>query len=120
MGYNTDFNGEFNLDKRLDLQHEALLINFAEDRHDTGACPGAWCGWVPNEDGTAIVWNEQEKFYDYIEWIKYLIEVYLTPWGYVVNGSVYWYGEEGGDTGRIDVENNVVTVRHGRIVYDLE
>jgi hypothetical protein len=77
-----------------------------------------WCQWVPNELGTEIEWDGNEKFYNYIDWIKYLIEHFLAPWGYVVNGQVEWVGEDRSDTGKIVVRDNKVTTAKGRIVYD--
>lgn len=71
--------------------------------------PGLWCQWVPTEDGMGIAWDGGEKFYNYVEWLKYLIENILAPRGYVVNGSVEWRGEEWDDTGEIVVSDNVVT-----------
>jgi len=82
-----------------------------EYNHAPSGQPGLWCQWVPSEDGTAIVWDEGEKFYDYIGWIEYLIEHFLAPWGYVVNGQVDWSGEDSGDQGYITVKNNAVTTR---------
>jgi len=79
--------------------------------------PALWCQWTPSEDGNAIQWDEGEKFYSYVEWLKYLIEHFLAPWGYVVNGSVEWEGESRGDIGRILVSNNTVTAQEGKIVY---
>jgi hypothetical protein len=67
------------------------------------AQPGLWCQWTPNEDGTAIVWDGGEKFYQYIEWLEYLLGHFLRPWGYIVNGEVTWQGEREDDTGRITV-----------------
>lgn len=79
--------------------------------------PGLWCQWMIQEDRQTIQWDEGEKFYYYIEWIKYLIERVLKPRGYTVNGSVQWFGEDHGDTGKIIVKDNTVTVKRGRIVY---
>lgn len=79
--------------------------------------PGLWCQWRPNEDGTAIEWDEGEKFYAYTEWLKYLIEHFLKPWGYVLNGDVTWAGADPSDLGMIVVRDNVVTEQAGRIVY---
>lgn len=76
--------------------------------------PGLWCKWVPNELGTGIVWDRGEKFYDYIAWLEYLLEHFLTPWGYVVNGRVAWKGEDRADTGVIIVTANAVEVPGGR------
>jgi hypothetical protein len=70
--------------------------------------PGLWCQWIANSDGTAIVWDGGEKFYNYIEWIEYLIKHFLAPWGYVLNGAVEWRGEDWNDTGTIVIQDNQV------------
>jgi len=76
-----------------------------------------WCQWVPNEDGTAIEWDNGEKFYSYIEWIEYLINNFLAPWGYKLNGEVIWQGEDTDDMGKIVIKNNKVKTKQGKIVY---
>jgi hypothetical protein len=70
--------------------------------------PGLWCQWIPNEHGTAIVWDEGEKFYEYIEWLQYIIDKILIPDGYVLNGCVEYRGEEWSDHGEITVIDNVI------------
>lgn len=80
--------------------------------------PGLWCQWVPNEDGTAIVWDQGEKFYNYVEWLEYLIKHFFIPWDCVLDGEVGWQGEESDDVGKIIVKENVVTVKKGRVVFD--
>jgi hypothetical protein len=80
--------------------------------------PGLWCQWVPNEDGTAIVWDDGEKFYEYVPWIKYLIDKILAPRGYVLNGVVDWVGEDRMDQGRIKIVNNVVKTLNGKMTYE--
>jgi hypothetical protein len=168
MGYTTDFNGEFNLDKPLSEAHKNYLVKFNETRRmkrkqtvaakmkddartavdlpigkegayfvgGLGMCgqdtddsiinyntppsgqPGLWCGWIPNEIGTAIEWDGGEKFYEYIDWIKYLIEHFLKPWGYVLNGEVTWLGEDADDRGIIVIENNIVKIKVAKIVWE--
>ena len=168
MGYTTDFEGAFSLDKPLQPEHKAYLEAFSRSRrmkrdaakaealadpvriaagldiglqgcnfvgaadHDYGqqrtpdildyneppqGQPGLWCQWVPTEDGTAIEWDGGEKFYNYVEWLKYIIQAYLAPWGYVVNGYVTWAGEDSGDLGRINVVNNKVSTQRGIVAY---
>ncbi|MCI0560126.1 MAG: hypothetical protein MN733_16680 [Nitrososphaera sp.] len=68
--------------------------------------PGLWCQWLPSEDGNAIVWDCGEKFYDYIEWLQYMIDNFITRWGYKLNGSLTWQGEDEHDRGEIRVINN--------------
>ena len=83
-----------------------------------GAQPSLWCKWEPNEDGTAIEWNEWEKFHGYVPWIEYLIGMFLTPWGYVLNGTVEWLGEDRNDRGKIVIEQNKVSVLHAKVNYE--
>lgn len=70
--------------------------------------PGLWCNWAPRHDYTALVWSGAEKFYDYVEWLEYLIVHFLKPWGYVLNGEVEWWGENREDRGTIYVDDNRV------------
>jgi hypothetical protein len=63
--------------------------------------PGLWCQWVPTEDGKGIEWNGAEKFYYYEEWLKYLCEHFLEPWGYEVRGEVTYQGEDKSDKGKL-------------------
>lgn len=71
--------------------------------------PSRFCHWTPSEDGTAIIWDGQRKFADWDPWLCYLIEHFLLPWGYVVNGRVEWRGEEWLDVGVLRVRDNVVS-----------
>ena len=79
--------------------------------------PGLWCEWVATQDGKFIVWNGSEKFYSYVEWLRYIIQHYFEPWGYTVNGEVEWQGEDRDDLGKIIVEKNMVFTRIGDRVY---
>lgn len=84
--------------------------------------PSLCCNWVPvqDDDGeyTYIEWNGVEKFYAYVAWLDYIIEHFLKPWGRVLNGKVKWQGEDRSDFGIIIVDNNVVTIKNGKIVYE--
>ena len=79
--------------------------------------PGLWCMWTPSDDGTAIEWDGGEKFYNYTEWMAYILEHFIKPWGYTLNGGVTWDGEERGDLGLIAIEDNAMTVKHGYIEW---
>ncbi len=80
--------------------------------------PGLWCQWVPDQTGEHIEWDGNEKFYGYVPWLRYLIEHFLAPWGYMLNGEVTWFGEQRDDLGMIRVTDNVVEVLIGKIVYE--
>jgi len=70
--------------------------------------PGLWCQWSILDDRKTIVWDGGEKFYEYTNWMIYIIEKILQPRGYIVNGEIYWQGEEPDDSGYIRVKNNIV------------
>jgi len=158
MGYTTEFEGAFQLDKPLTEDHAAYLKAFAETRRmkrdagktalrpdpvrvaaglpvgadgaffvgeggfagqargddvldansPGGGQPSLWCQWVPTEDGTGLEWDEGEKFRSYKLWLTYIIENFLTPWGYTLTGMVDWRGEDHGDVGTILVEDGAV------------
>jgi hypothetical protein len=79
--------------------------------------PGLWCGWCITEDGKFLEWDGGEKFYDYIEWLEYLIKHFFEPWGRKLNGEIYWYGEERSDMGKIIVKSNKIKVEAGEVEY---
>jgi hypothetical protein len=80
--------------------------------------PGLWCQWVPTEDGAALEWDGGEKFYEYEEWLRYLIATFFVPWGYVLNGTVEWAGEDSDDWGRMVVTGNKLRVQAATVVYE--
>ena len=168
MGYTTDFEGEFLLDRPLEPLHEAYLKQFSETRrmkrdakladdlddpiriaaglpigfdgayfvggrghsgqdkdnsileynHEPPEQPGLWCQWVPTDDSEGICWDGTEKFYEYTRWLEYIIEHFLEPWHYTLNGEVYWQGEVASDMGKLIVKDNKVIAREGKVVYD--
>ena len=118
MGYSTEFYGEFKLNR--DLTHkewlELTILGeeyseelYAKYTETPETIPKSYLQWVPNKDGTGIVWNGGEKFYDYIHWLRWLIKHYLKPHGLVLNGKVEWRGDELEDIGIMYARNNVIT-----------
>jgi hypothetical protein len=77
--------------------------------------PGLWCQWVVDED--SLQWNGGEKFYMYTEWLVYMIEHFFKPWGYTLNGTVTWQGEESADRGKLIVKDNNVRAIAGVMTY---
>lgn len=80
--------------------------------------PGLWCNWVIGEDGNSLEWNGGEKFYSYVEWLNYLVQHFLTPWGYRLDGTISWQGEESTDIGKIVVKNNKVSTKRAKVVFE--
>jgi len=88
--------------------HEENIVNFNEP---PSTQPSLWNQWTPTDDRMGIEWDCGEKFYNYTEWLVYLIHKILAPNGYVLNGVVTWQGEDTGDVGEIFVENNRVFIQ---------
>lgn len=88
-----------------------------QKRTKEGLCqPSLWCQWIIN-DNHELEWDGGEKFYSYVEWLKYLITNFFQPWGVLLNGEIEWAGEDKNDRGKIVVTNNKVEVYNGRIEY---
>ena len=105
----------FNFDNEFGQTETGDIINF---NTPPDCQPSLWCKWHYNEKDNTIEWDGAEKFYEYIEWIEYMIKNILELRDYKLNGSVTWEGEEGDDLGEISIRNNKVTVKHGYTVYE--
>lgn len=75
--------------------------------------PGLWCQWIVNEKENCLEWDGGEKFYNYEEWLEYLIDNFFEPLGYILNGDIEWQGEEYDDLGTIHVVDNVIEMEYG-------
>ncbi len=117
MGYDTTFEGAFHLDRLLTSEHKSILDQLSQEEHtpeedgkpekdaESGR-PCRYCPWRPSDDGSMIEWDMGEKFYCWREWLGYIVEHHLKPWGYRLNGEVRWQGEEPGDSGVIYSKDN--------------
>ena len=74
-------------------------------------CPGYWCQWIINQDGE-LEWDGGEKFYEYTQWLEFLIKYFFEPEGYILNGSIDFQGEDRDDAGTIYVTDNIVTIEY--------
>ncbi len=152
MGYQTEFEGRIEIEPALNAEEIAYLLKFSETRrmdrkngpyfvdgngfagqgngpdqiyhhsYPPAGQPGLWCKWAPTEDGTALEWNEHEKFYDSAEWMQYLMDHFVgyTPaakselpflQGHVCNGVIAAQGEHVDDTWLLMVKDNQVFVQ---------
>ena len=70
--------------------------------------PGLWQQWIiEQEDASTFVlqWDEGEKFYNYTEWLKYLIEKIFKPNNVKISGTVEFRGEDWTDIGTITIKD---------------
>jgi hypothetical protein len=114
MGYTTDFYGWLEFNRKLTKDELKTYDKFKEQRHEDGykQKPSIWLQWEVT-DGTStthyLQWDGNEKFYSYIEWLKYIIKYMFKPWGLILNGKIQWRGEEFEDMGIIEVKDNKVS-----------
>lgn len=80
-----------------------------EHNYPPSTQPGLWCQWIPTLSGDEIVWDGNEKFYNYVEWLQYIVDKILKPKGYVLNGTIEYSGEEVDDRGEITVKDNKIS-----------
>jgi len=158
MGYTTDFYGavevepplneeeikflkKFNETRRMDRKNGPYYVDgsgFAGQGRDEDLInfntppegqPGLWCQWVPSDDGKAIEWDGGEKFYESVEWMRYIIDHFIgqNPLAkkeipflekHTLNGTIEAYGEDRDDRWDLVVKNNEVWVETYSYVKD--
>jgi hypothetical protein len=121
MSYRAHIDGRFALDRPLSVEHKVTLEKHANERHEGRRYPDyPYCQWVPSEDGAAIEYTEDEiSYYHCTEWLEYIVDTFLKPWGYVLNGRATWHGEDLGSTdlGVIVVRDNDVREADAIVTY---
>ena len=116
MGYTTEFDGQFDFNRKLTKKELQAMKTLYETRHEDGYTPNGkpsiWLQWIVEEynDYHYLVWDGNEKFYNYIEWLEYLIKYFFKPNKLSITGRVRWRGEEFDDMGTINVEENKVEI----------
>ena len=139
MGCGVIFEGSFTLDRKLDdetLKQLKYIIDKSNKKHTVkrhkSSMPQTPCPLGYDEqDGFEIVLNSDTIIdnvndeYELFEWIVYLLKNVFEPYGYTLDGCIYWeydsdhdYQSDDPVNGKIDVnENNEVTMFEGEIVY---
>lgn len=99
-----------NFGRDYDLQQKMI---------EAGECqPGLWCQWGVSEDGATLEWNGSEKFYNYVEWLKYLIAHFFNIHGSKLNGEIEWKGEDPNDMGKIIAVDSIISTKIAKIIYE--
>jgi hypothetical protein len=70
--------------------------------------PDLWCKWIVSDDGQDLLWDGGEKFYNYVQWLDYLNDHFFKPWGHVLDGEIFWSGEDDQDQGVIRARNGEI------------
>ena len=160
MGYSTDFDGSITISPPLSQEEITYLNKFSNTRrmkrksgdYNVEGCedfgdddiiefnqspqeqPGLWCQWVPSDDGSCILWDDGEKFYESAAWMEYIIAHFIgedpiakqvdpTRFGFLqghtCEGDIFASGEDSDDFWKIEVRDNVVSRVEGQVSYDL-
>ena len=107
----------------FDSHYECINETIVDYNQPPSDIPGLWCSWNisngHNYDGDFDIldWDGGEKFYYYVDWLEFIIKYFLTPWGYVLNGSVLFEGEDRDDCGYIQIIDNIVTIEYDEREY---
>lgn len=133
MGYSTYFSGAFTIKPRHPLTNK-VHKNTVREQIDALYCnddwrkpnklpnyPDSYCQWTtggePGND-VGIIHGGEEKFYNYVEWLQYIIDHILVPNDYVISGEVKYHGEEPGDAGILIIKDHPLGQRVIQITMD--
>ena len=114
MGYTTSFSGSMKLSRPLTMKEARDWLELcALDRTEMPeGAPDTYLQWVPSCDLEHLVWDGGEKFYLYVECLKW-IALWLHERGITMDGRIDWSGEDVSDTGFIVMEGSVISVIEG-------
>lgn len=127
MGYTTKFIGQIKIEPPLNAKEIEHINRFANETFSNpkkNDYPGNYCQWVVTEDGRFVEWDRNEKFYDSVEWMQYLIDHFLglNPIakdklefleGHSLNGHIDAQGELKDDQWSLIVKDNTIsTIYH--------
>lgn len=92
--HKTGSKGYFKLNKRLSKYHKLYLKTFLEPSHlkqysvNDDRTPSMYCEWIFDPHGKRLAWNTAAANYEtYIDWLKYIMDNFLIPWNYTLNGN---------------------------------
>ena len=120
MGYTTDFVGHIDIEPALNEDEIDYLTAFSTSRrfrrpggpydvpgnpraedcrdfdHDSynssaQGQPGLWCQWVPCWEGCCLSFDGNEKFYEPVPWLRYLIAHFLKPGARASRSGLDWF-----------------------------
>jgi hypothetical protein len=91
-----------------DGEKEQMLWKlWKEQKWVTKLLPDIWCHWRPTTDGKRIEAEKTDKFPFYCEWLQFLLDHFLIPWGYELSGQVE-YSTDIGQRGYLLIEEQQV------------
>jgi len=79
-----------------------------DSNHAPSGQPGVWCPWTVGDEGD-IQWDGREKASMFVAWLHYIVDHFLTPWGYRIDGRVKFIDDE--DAGVLFATSKGLVVR---------
>ena len=129
MGYNTDWNGQLNLSRKLTDKEQEEWDTIQNERHDSEyeygnknrEYPSIWCGFEVN--GDVFEWDTNEKTYMGQEWIRFFVNKVI-EWNkekeIIVEGEMEWRGQDMGDNGKVKVKYNSGSKMYQIDTYEID
>ena len=130
MGYNTDWNGQLNLSRKLTDKEQKEWDIIHNERHDSKYIygdknreyPSIWRGFEVNK-GDIFEWDTNEKTYMGKEWIRFFVNKVI-EWNkekeIIVEGEMEWRGEDMGDNGKVKVKYNTGSKMYQIDTYEID
>ena len=124
MGYSMYYNGEITVSPILTETDAAIVRAVVEGERSEqtqavfaaiAASPEPDLPWhtdllTVSENRSLILPEEDESRPGFGMWLRLLLEHFLFPRGYVLNGQVSWEGEDPDDRGILFVKENVIEI----------
>ena len=122
MGYSVYYSGEIEIAPPLTEEHAEIVLAFSKHQRTEKTAPifaavaasaepdlPGYSGLFElSEERDLILPDEFESSHGLRLWLLLLIEHFLAPLGYVLNGEVSWTADEADDRGTIFVKDNAV------------
>lgn len=113
MSYHTSFTGSLQLSRQLTLdEYRELESTWTDGAKVT--IPGNSFGpnyspWTIDDKGKELFIECDGSAYYWEEILRLMVENFFTPKDILLNGTMRWDGEEGGDIGRLTVKDNEIS-----------
>jgi hypothetical protein len=122
MGYSVCYRGEIEIAPPLTEEHTEIVLAYSNHQRTEKTAPifaaiaastepdlPGYSGLFElSDERDLIVPDEFESSHGLRLWLVLLIEHFLAPLGYVLNGDVSWTADEADDRGTIFVKDNAV------------
>ncbi|HEY5002714.1 MAG TPA: hypothetical protein VII61_06150, partial [Ktedonobacteraceae bacterium] len=70
--------------------------------------PDLWCRWRLDPDSTTLRYTATRNLFLCSAWLQYLLDHFLLPWGYQLDGEIFWQGDDAADRGSIIVKASII------------